>query len=259
MTEPAADLRDRIADVVIPLLLDTLPKVIARSRGYEVADAVLAVLPEPADRAAILAEAADAVFALDYDVMVGEEGDENLGSMREAWDLGTIHAEKLLRRLAAEAPATTQPETEAHPAEHSWAAELYDPLAEEWVPGTRYPVRDRAVNALAHSRRLGPTWKDGTPTRRRLVRATTTYTVEPETVHACPPEGSGITPCCERTPFELPVTDRMTTDPTLVTCAAGVWQDGAQSQHERVKHSGPDAEFCVLCLSGEHERVNESP
>ncbi|MFJ8538133.1 hypothetical protein [Streptomyces sp. NPDC093591] len=55
-------------------------------------------------RAAILTEAADAVFALDYDVMVGEEGDENLGSMREAWDLGTIHAMKLLRRMAA-APA----------------------------------------------------------------------------------------------------------------------------------------------------------
>ncbi|WP_406123054.1 hypothetical protein OHQ89_12665 [Streptomyces canus] len=61
---------------------------------------------KPADRAAVLTEAADAVFALDYDVMVGEEGDENLGSMREAWDLGTIHADKLLRRLAAE----TQPE-----------------------------------------------------------------------------------------------------------------------------------------------------
>lgn len=74
-------------------------------------DAVLAVLPEPADRATVLTEAADAVFALDYDVMVGEEGDENLGSMREAWDLGTIHAEKLLRRLAGEAPTTTKPET----------------------------------------------------------------------------------------------------------------------------------------------------
>jgi hypothetical protein len=51
-------------------------------------------------RAAVLAEGADAVFALDYDEMVGEEGDENLGSMREAWDLGTIHADKLLRRMA---------------------------------------------------------------------------------------------------------------------------------------------------------------
>ena len=75
----------------------------------DVADAVLAVLPEPADQAAALNRAADAVFALDYDVMVGEEGDENLGSMREAWDLGTIHAEKLLRRLADEAAVVPPP------------------------------------------------------------------------------------------------------------------------------------------------------
>jgi hypothetical protein len=26
---------------------------------------------------------------------------------------------------------------------------------------------------------------------------------------------------------------------------------------ERVKHSGPHTKFCVLCLSGEHERVDE--
>lgn len=108
-----ADLRDRIAEALSrapseELRADwTAPngplKITARID--DLADAVLAVLPEPADRAAILAEAADAVFALDYDVMVGEEGDENLGSMREAWDLGTIHAEKLLRRLAAEKEA----------------------------------------------------------------------------------------------------------------------------------------------------------
>lgn len=53
------DLHDRIADAVVPLLLDTLPKAIARSRGYEVADVVLAALPAPADRAAVLREAAD--------------------------------------------------------------------------------------------------------------------------------------------------------------------------------------------------------
>lgn len=62
-------------------------------------------------RAKILNEAADAVFALDYDAMVGEEGDENLGSMREAWDLGTIHAMELLRRMAAEPAATTAADT----------------------------------------------------------------------------------------------------------------------------------------------------
>lgn len=39
-----------------------------------------------------------------------------------------------------------------------------------------------------------------------------------ETVHRCPPEGQGLTPCCGRTPFELPRTHRMTLDPELVTC-----------------------------------------
>ncbi|GHB14615.1 hypothetical protein GCM10018777_56640 [Streptomyces albogriseolus] len=27
---------------------------------------------------------------------------------------------------------------------------------------------------------------------------------------------------------------------------------------ERVKHSGPDTKFCVLCLSGEHEGVDDA-
>ncbi|WP_145503183.1 hypothetical protein [Streptomyces sp. CFMR 7] len=36
-------------------------------------------------------------------------------------------------------------------------------------------------------------------------------------VHACPPRGSGLTPCCHRSPFEMQA-DRMTADPTLVTC-----------------------------------------
>ncbi|MCM1974609.1 hypothetical protein [Streptomyces sp. G1] len=70
---------------------------------------------ERADRAAILREAADAVFALDYDDLVSEQDDENLGSMREAWDLGTIHASQLLRRLADEATASqTEPGTCGH-------------------------------------------------------------------------------------------------------------------------------------------------
>ena len=39
-----------------------------------------------------------------------------------------------------------------------------------------------------------------------------------EVTHQCPPDGSGITPCCGETPFDLPRTDRMTLDPSLVTC-----------------------------------------
>ncbi|QFQ97438.1 hypothetical protein F9278_15830 [Streptomyces phaeolivaceus] len=61
-------------------------------------------------RSLVLREGADAVFALDYDAMVGEEGDENLGSMREAWDLGTVHGSELLRRMADEQPTATKPE-----------------------------------------------------------------------------------------------------------------------------------------------------
>lgn len=74
--------------------------------------------------------------------------------------------------------AAARPETEAHPTEYSWAAELYDPLADEWAPGTRYTDRDRAVKHLEHANKIGPAWKDGTPVQRRLVRSTTTHTVE---------------------------------------------------------------------------------
>lgn len=40
----------------------------------------------------------------------------------------------------------------------------------------------------------------------------------PTTVHACPPEGGGLTPCCGRTPFELPSNERLTAHGELVTC-----------------------------------------
>ncbi|MEV6791293.1 hypothetical protein AB0M87_04670 [Streptomyces sp. NPDC051320] len=42
--------------------------------------------------------------------------------------------------------------------------------------------------------------------------------VPDEIVHACPPDGSGLTPCCGRTPFELPLTDRISSEaPTTCT------------------------------------------
>lgn len=42
-----------------------------------------------------------------------------------------------------------------------------------------------------------------------------------ETVHMAPggfPDSGGFTPCCHRSPFELPQTDRLTVGPELVTC-----------------------------------------
>ncbi|WP_205576240.1 hypothetical protein, partial [Streptomyces europaeiscabiei] len=47
-------------------------------------------------------------------------------------------------------------------------------------------------------------------------------TVTTETVHACPPDGSGVTPCCGRTPFELPRTDRISSETAAITCAPAV-------------------------------------
>jgi hypothetical protein len=39
-----------------------------------------------------------------------------------------------------------------------------------------------------------------------------------ETTHLCPPGDSALMPCCNRSPFEVPRTDRMTVDRSLVTC-----------------------------------------
>jgi hypothetical protein len=38
------------------------------------------------------------------------------------------------------------------------------------------------------------------------------------TCHECPPRGSSLTPCCGRSPFEIPAYDRLTVDPAYITC-----------------------------------------
>ncbi|WP_309129463.1 hypothetical protein [Microbacterium sp.] len=37
-------------------------------------------------------------------------------------------------------------------------------------------------------------------------------------VHACPVNGSGVTGCCGKTLYEIPVTDRVTQNRHQVTC-----------------------------------------
>jgi hypothetical protein len=41
-----------------------------------------------------------------------------------------------------------------------------------------------------------------------------------EVTHLCPPDGMQVTPCCGMSPFDLPRTDRMTGDPSAVSCYA---------------------------------------
>lgn len=66
------------------------------------ADAVLAVLPQAADRAAILTEAADELGRMDYDT---DSNDYGYDTYRDAWNGGVMDGADLLRRMAAEDPA----------------------------------------------------------------------------------------------------------------------------------------------------------
>lgn len=52
---------------------------------------------------------------------------------------------------------------------------------------------------------------------RRMAGETAATETPDVPVHACPEDGSGLTGCCQRTPFEL-AADRMTEDPAEVTC-----------------------------------------
>lgn len=51
-------------------------------------------------------------------------------------------------------------------------------------------------------------------------------------IHRTPfPGGSGMTPCCDRSPFELPFTDRMSNDDMQCTCTAnGVYADTPEEE-----------------------------
>lgn len=164
-----------------------MPEVTDAER-LRLADAVLAVLPAP-DRAAVLNRAADGFDRHAVQILDGV-GNKAVFVAKALRDQAAVwrEAAETLRRLAAEAPHAETPD-EAPPREpHPTEADLRHALA----------VLDRF-----HGRDTdGP--------------------AVPETVHACPPDGSGLTPCCGRTPFELPRTDRISSEPAAVTCAPAV-------------------------------------
>jgi hypothetical protein len=64
--------------------------------------------------------------------------------------------------------------------------ETRDPLANEWAPGSHFASRPHAVERYETANRHAPLWRDGTPVERRIVRETTTYTVEQPTAVARP-------------------------------------------------------------------------
>jgi hypothetical protein len=107
VADQQADLRDRIAAALLARIKwatvsktqphDAVTSLLAATE-YDLADAVLAVLPPPADRAAVLREAAD----IAEDVAIRLHRAHDVGG-----SLGAYEAMAELRRLAAEAP---QPE-----------------------------------------------------------------------------------------------------------------------------------------------------
>jgi hypothetical protein len=63
------------------------------------------------------------------------------------------------------------------------------------------------------------------------------------TTHLAPKGDSAVCPCCERSPFDLPLDDRMTLDPAAVTCS--VEPDGWWSREPSDLRQG-----CLVLAAG---------
>ena len=257
---PSTDQAALVADAIGPtMLLGLQDAELFDEPGQErirdwikwISETVAALpLPAPADRAAVLEEAADVAARWNSDC-------QNCAVELE------VATE--LRRLAAEAPATTQADElggeleQAQAERKEWEDTAYR-HAGHWRKAQAAIERVRALHRkashgatcvyCAHGQRLGydTDWPcdtiralEGTeqPAVAPPAEAADTETVDEnekgtqimstpggdqqpatETVHACPPDGSGLTPCCGRTPFELPLGDRISSEaPT--TCKGG--------------------------------------
>jgi hypothetical protein len=68
-----------------------------------------------------------------------------------------------------------------HASHSRWRVEILDPIANEWAPGSSLPSLEAARQRLAQAQRIAPKWRDDkTPVTRRIVRETTTYSLEAE-------------------------------------------------------------------------------
>lgn len=84
----------------------------------------------------------------------------------------------VLRELIGQASAPAGALNAPWPSRERWRVETYDPVANEWAPGSPMATRGEALARLTQAEKVAPRWRDGTPVRRRIVRETTTYTAE---------------------------------------------------------------------------------
>jgi hypothetical protein len=173
--------------------------------------ALAAVLPAPDNRAAVLSDTDRQflTYALDLAAdQMASRGDEfgaddraamerlrrlageaqqdercETGDMRTCTGACPVHGELPEQQAAHKAQQNpAQDDAAAHPPLHAWRVETRDPLANEWAPGSQFASRPQAVERYETATKHAPLWRDGTAVERRIVRETTTYTVEEPTV-----------------------------------------------------------------------------
>lgn len=216
------------------------------------ADAVLSVLPPPADRAAVLLEVARATNQrLNREK---QQLESELAAYRRAvadWEISDHGTYVPLRTVATiakaaglDVPARWELHYErverAEAALRRLAAEAQQPEPDD-TDLTETDI-DRLMAAGV------PVQIVTAPPDTHGAEAQQQPDIEtPEVIHGCPPDGSGLTPCCGRTPFELPLGDRISSE-APVTCpgpeTAETRQDGAQTQTGTETHIVTDSSSC---------------
>ncbi|MCZ4602953.1 hypothetical protein O3S80_04030 [Streptomyces sp. Lzd4kr] len=215
----------------------------------KLAAAVLAILPPPADRAASVCICGhteqqhfeDACLVCDCgDYLVPEAAREVIDRWREAArkaerirENADFHlGQEMARRQLAEKETTRLRAVVARVAQmaDAWEQRLPEVIR---TPAVVSALRAALAAADDPSRLAAETPQPETQARRcahnDVVYGLCTLAAlhdgdcvhehqpKPEVVHACPPDGSGLTPCCGRTPFELPLSDRISSE-VPVTC-----------------------------------------
>ena len=92
--------------------------------------------------------------------------------------LETGDARTALEAFEAAVRANERGGAEAQPPRHRWYVETLDGTADQWAPGMRLLDRQQAATRLRDLTEHHPRWRDGTTVKRRVVRETTSYTVE---------------------------------------------------------------------------------